>query len=134
MTGARSLWLLYPAGGFILLADLVFSSPGISQRYGFPVNLYYCSLFLGIFLLHRFIFVNFKQYFVTFLLYGLSINKLLDEFFFDPTKLQLNELLFLIAFLIFGYFRQRLISRSRKVVANGSICDSECNTKNYDNE
>lgn len=124
MTGAKYIVLLYAAAAFMLAADLVFYPPGFSARYGFSANLYYTAIGLSIFLFHLFIFLNFRKYFVTFLLLGLSLNKFLDEIFFDPTKLQLNELFFTIAITIFGLFRQRLISRSRKDAADDRLCDS----------
>lgn len=34
------------------------------------------------------------------MLFGLSINNLADELFFDPTVFQLNELLFAIAMIV----------------------------------
>lgn len=134
MTGAKYKGLLWSAGGVMLLADLVFSAPGFSAYYGFPANLYYIGIALSIFLFHLFIFLNFRKYFVTFLLLALSVNKLLDEIIFDPTKLQLNELLFTFAIVIFGLYRQRLISRSTKDSADGGLCDGKRSLKGDSHE
>lgn len=108
MTGAKYIALLYSAGTVMLLADLVFSQNGFSESFGLSKGfLYYTSISFSIFLFHLFIYLNFKNYFITFLLLGLSLNKLMDELFFNPTKLQLNELLFTILIVIFGIYKFR---------------------------
>jgi len=134
MTGAKYIKLLWLAGALMLTASLFFSEKGFSQNRNLPVNLYYSTEALAIFTFHLFIFANFKKYFVTFLLLGLSLNKLLDEIFFDPTKLQLNELFFTLALLIFGLYRQRLIKRSVKTAADDRLCDNKCSLKNNSDE
>lgn len=122
MTGAKHIRLLWVAGGLMLLASLVFSVPGFSENRNLPVNLYYSTKALAIFIFHLFIFLNFKKFLITFLLLGLSLNELFDELFFDPTKLQLNELVFTVIVIIFGFNRQRAIKRNNKIDADGSLC------------
>lgn len=126
MIGAKHQWLLWLAGALMLSASLFFGEPGFSENRNLPVNLYYTSEAMAIFLFHLFIFVNFKQYLITFLLLGLSVNKLFDELFFDPTKMQLNELFFTVAIIIFGIIRQRRIKRNSKTVANDRVCHNNC--------
>lgn len=108
MTGAKYIALLYSAGAVMLLADLVFSHEGFSESFGLSKGfLYYTSISFSIFLFHLFIYLNFKNYFITFILLWLSVSKLMDELFFNPTKLQLNELLFTFLIVIFGIYKFR---------------------------
>ena len=60
----------------------------------FAFKTYYCGTALTIFIMALLIFIYNKGFFA-FILLTLSLNNFLDELFFDPTKLQINELLIL---------------------------------------
>ena len=47
-----------------------------------------------------YLYLSNRKSFICFLLFGLSINNLADELFFDPTVLQLNELLFACGLIV----------------------------------
>lgn len=59
-----------------------------------PKGSYYILTALFINLLCMHLYLSNRKSFICFLLFGLSINNLADELFFDPTVLQLNEVLF----------------------------------------
>ena len=63
----------------------------------FPEGTFYVLNALFITLLCVFIYLENRKSFVCWLLLMLSINNLADEFFFDATKLQLNELIFALS-------------------------------------
>lgn len=65
-----------------------------------PKGSYYILTALFINLLCMYLYLSNKNSFICFLLFGLSINNLADELFFDPTVFQLNELLFAIAMIV----------------------------------
>lgn len=64
-----------------------------------PKGSFYIGIALFINLLCMYLYLSNKKSFICFLLFGLSINNLADELFFDPTVLQLNEVLFAFALL-----------------------------------
>lgn len=120
MTEVKKIWLLWIVA-ILGVATFLFwkflhenLNPILSENYGLTVSFYHAPISIVFFLLYLFIFVNFKKYFITFLLLGFGINNVMDELFFDPTKLQLNELVFTIVIISFGLFRQRLIRRDAK--------------------
>lgn len=120
MTEVKKIWLLWIVA-ILGVATFLFweflhknLNPILSENYGLTVSFYHAPMSIVFFLLYLFIFVNFKKYFITFLLLGLGINNLMDELFFDPTKLQLNELVFTIVIISFGLYRQKLIRRDNK--------------------
>lgn len=138
MTEAKKIWLLWIVA-ILGVATFLFwkflhdnLNPILSENYGFTVSFYHAPISIVFFLLYLFIFVNFKRYFISFLLLGLSINNMLDELFFDPTKLQLNELVFTFGIISFGLFRQSLIRREHKrtgkAIPNDAICNDNGNT------
>lgn len=47
-----------------------------------------------------YLYLSNKKSFICFVLFGLSINNLADELFFNPTVFQLNELLFSVALIV----------------------------------
>lgn len=59
-----------------------------------PYGSYYILVSSLIFLLCTHLFLSDKKSFVRYLLFALSINNLADELFFDPLKLQFNEIVF----------------------------------------
>jgi len=61
-----------------------------------PKGSFYIGNSLFISFLCLFIFLNFKKCFLTFVLLGFSLNNLLEELFFNPTKFEINEILVLI--------------------------------------
>lgn len=64
--------------------------------YYLPKGSFYVGNALFIFLLCVYIFVKQREKFINFVLLGFSVNNLLDELFFDNTKLGYNELAILI--------------------------------------
>lgn len=103
MTGAKSQWMLWAAVSIGIAAFQFCNVSGISDA--LVINLYYTGYAMAFFLFTLFIFVNHKQYFISFIAVGLSFSNLVDELFFDPTKFQLNELVFAILLFIFGIER-----------------------------
>lgn len=130
MIEAKKIWLLWIVATLSIATFLFWEvldkniNPFLSENYGFTVSFYYVPLSIVFFLLFLFIFVNFKQYLISFILLGLGINNLADELFFNPTKLQLNELVFFILIVSFGLYRQKLIrgdsKRNSKTISNGN--------------
>lgn len=132
MEGVKNNLILWIAAIGYIAAFQLWNFPQFSVRYGFPVNLYFLGTAITLFILCLFIFINFRQYFISFLLLGLSINNLSDELFFDPTKLQLNELFFTVCLVSFGvwkYYRQPITCFIREVAAYGSTCNSNSHNK-----
>lgn len=62
-----------------------------------PKGSFYIGNSLFIFSLCMYLFAQDRQNFIKFVLFGLSINNLLDELIFNPTKLGYNELFISIA-------------------------------------
>lgn len=141
MIEVKSKYLLWLAGAIMLSADLVCSEIIKFEWCRLPFNLYYSSVALSIYMFHRFIYVNFKKYFIAFLTYGLSINKLSDELFFCPTKLQLNELLFAFILLIIGFFKyggkdrlRRIYEKLHKIYSHDRNSNNSSRSKTYSGE
>jgi len=70
-----------------------------------PKGSFYSGNALFIFLLCTYIFVNNKQSFIKFVLFGLSLNNLLDELFFNPTELGYNEIAFAISIPLIWFYK-----------------------------
>lgn len=101
MIGAKGKWMIWAAMAIAVAAFHFWSRKGFSEDYGFPVNLYYVGLGTSHFLAALFIFVNFNRIW-SFLFLGLTINNLVDEIFFSPTKFGLNEYMFTFFLLYFA--------------------------------
>ena len=78
----------------------------------FPKGFFYIGNAMIITLLCAYLFLTDKKSNVKFILFSLSLNNLLDELFFDNTKLELNELLTTLAIIIILIIR---IKNDRKV-------------------
>lgn len=78
----------------LLYTSLVIGIFGNALTEYLPKGSYYILTALFINLLCMYLYLSNRKSFICFLLFGLSINNLADELFFDPTVLQLNELLF----------------------------------------
>jgi len=91
---------------YILSIALVISIITYSFWNYLPKGSFYIGNSIFIFLLCLVIYLQNKQYFISFLLLCLSINNLLDELFFDPTKKGLNELIFALLIPIIYYARK----------------------------
>ena len=75
-----------------------------------PKGSFYIGNALFIFLLCTYLFVADSKSFIKFVLFGFALNNLIDELYFNPTKLQVNEILTAIAVLGFGikkYYNDR---------------------------
>lgn len=72
-----------------------------------PKNSFYVGNALFIFLLSAYIFILRKN-FGTFFLISVSANNLLDELFFDPTKIGYSELILIIVIpIIYAIYERR---------------------------
>lgn len=60
-----------------------------------PKGTFYIGNALFIFLLSTYIFSNDKTSFIKFIIFGLCFSNLVDELYFDPTKIGLNEIVLL---------------------------------------
>jgi hypothetical protein len=58
-------------------------------------------------LLCVYLFLTDKESLIKFILMSLSINNLLDEMFFDNTKLELNEILTALTIFIFAIIKKK---------------------------
>ena len=72
-----------------------------------PKGSFYIGNAIFILLLCVYLFLNDKGSVIKFVLMSLSINNLLDEMFFDNTKLELNELLTALTIFIFAIIKER---------------------------
>ncbi len=72
-----------------------------------PKGSFYIGNALFIFLLCSYIFVNHKQSFIKFVLFGLSLNNLIDELFFNPTELGYNELALAVSLPIIWFYKTK---------------------------
>jgi len=70
----------------------------------FPKHFYYISESVLIFVVSLYLYSYIKN-FCTFLIFGLSINNLLDELFFNPLVLGINEIVFAIVLILISVFR-----------------------------
>lgn len=71
-----------------------------------PKGSFYVGNGLFYVLLAIVIFLQNKRLFVSFLLLCLTVNNLLDELFFDPTKNGINEIVFAVLIPIIYYARK----------------------------
>ena len=78
----------------------------------FSKGFFYIGNAMTITLLCTYLFLTDKKSNVKFILFSFSLNNLLDELFFDNTKLQLNELLTVLAIIIILIIR---IKNDRKI-------------------
>lgn len=72
-----------------------------------PKGSFYTGNAIFILLLCVYLFLNDKGSVIKFILMSLSINNLLDEVFFDNTKLELNEILTALTIFIFAIIRKK---------------------------
>ena len=72
-----------------------------------PKGGFYVGNALFIFLLCIYLFLNDKKSIIKFILLALSLNNLLDEMFFDNTKLELNEILTALTIFIFAIIKKK---------------------------
>lgn len=80
----------------ILYIALILSIVTYSFWESFPKGSFYVLNALFIMLLCIYLFLTNKKSFVCFVLLCYSFNNLADELFFNPTKLQINELVFAV--------------------------------------
>ena len=72
-----------------------------------PKGSFYIGNAIFILLLCVYLFLNDKGSVIKFILISLSINNLLDEMFFDNTKLELNEILTALTIFIFAIIKKK---------------------------
>ncbi len=72
-----------------------------------PKGTFYVGNALFIFLLASYIFSLNNRSFIKFLIFGLSFGNLMDELYFDPTKLGANELALVLVLPIIWFFKFR---------------------------
>jgi len=70
----------------------------------FPKHFYYISESILIFVVSLYLYSYVKNFF-TFLLFGLTINNLFDELFFNPLELGINEIVVTIVLILIAIFR-----------------------------
>jgi len=70
-----------------------------------PKGSFYLGNAVFIFLLCVYIFSQDRKSFIKFVLFGLSLNNLCDELFFNPTELGINEQFLFVFIIIIGYFK-----------------------------
>lgn len=95
--------LLWLAIAVVVIAFLFWDS--IKENTG--LGIFYYGNALSWFIISIFIWINHKKYLASFVLLCLSFNNLLDELFFDNTKIGLNEYLFGLVLIIITYIRYR---------------------------
>lgn len=72
-----------------------------------PKGSYYLLIAIILFLMASEIFSRNKNSFGGFLLISFTLNNLLDELFFNPKVIQLNEIVILILIPLIWYFKKR---------------------------
>lgn len=73
----------------------------IKYYYGFQV--FYIGMALFIFMLSLYIWkLSSKRSIPEFVLFALSLNNLMDELFYDPTKFEMNEVVFVFILIIYS--------------------------------
>jgi hypothetical protein len=93
----KTLWLAI----FVCLVTYLFWKP----LYDLGIGVYYIGNALFIFLLALYIKQVSKPSFLTFFLFCLALNNLLDELLFDNTKFGINEIIATILLILVYYFR-----------------------------
>lgn len=76
-----------------------------------PFPVFYKGNGIFIFLLCYVVFIQNRELFISFFLLCISISNLLDEILFDPTKLQINEIVFAIIVPIIWYIKDKRNAR-----------------------
>jgi len=77
---------------------------------GFKV--FYPGNALFIFSLCLYLFLTETKSFIKYVLFCLSLNNLLDELFFDPTKMGISEVFIFLTVLIFAILRSKNAKRT----------------------
>lgn len=77
----------------------------------FPKGFFYIGNAIFIFMLCLVIYLKNKEKFICFFLLCISISNLVDELFFDPTKLGLNELFLAVTLPVIWYIKSRRNAR-----------------------
>jgi hypothetical protein len=93
----KILWL----ATFVGLGTYLFWKP----LYDLGIGVYYIGNALAIFLLALYIKQVSKPSFLTFFLFCITLNNLLDELLFDNTKFGINEIIATILLILVYYFR-----------------------------
>lgn len=73
----------------------------------FPKGTFYVGNSIFIILLCVYIFLQDRKNFIKFVLLSLTINNLLDELFFNPTQIGVNEYVLLIIVPLVGWLKCR---------------------------
>lgn len=73
-----------------------------------PKGSYYIVIAIILFLLSLIVFIQDKKSLFGFLILSSMFNNLLDELFFCPTKIQINEIVLVIILPIVWYFKYRV--------------------------
>ena len=76
-----------------------------------PRGFFYKGMALFILMLSFVIYSDNRNKFVYFLLFCLSINNCLDEFFFDPTKNDFNEIVATLLIPVIWYYKNKRNAR-----------------------
>lgn len=77
----------------------------------FPKGSFYIGNGVFIFLLCLVIFMQNREYFISFFLLCISGSNLLDELFFDPTKIGINEIILALTLPVIWYVKRRRNAR-----------------------
>lgn len=72
-----------------------------------PKGSFYVGNGIFIFLLCVYIFLQERNNFIKFILFSLSLNNLLDELFFNPTQIGVNEISLLLIVPLIWYLKSR---------------------------
>lgn len=70
------------------------------------ISIFWIGNASSVFIMALIIFLNNKKLFSSFFLLCITFNNLLDELFFEPTKIGLNEIVFAILIIIIYYARK----------------------------
>lgn len=70
----------------------------------FPDHFYYKAEAIMMFSFAA-LFFHYKNNIFTFIIIGLTFNNLIDELLFNPLKLNLNEIIFSIIFIILSFYK-----------------------------
>jgi len=88
----------------ILFFALVLSVLVRNFAFLFQEHFYYISEAILIFVVSLYLYSHIKN-FCTFLIFGLSVNNLFDELFFNPLVLGINEIVLTIVLILISVFR-----------------------------
>lgn len=95
----------------ILYISLLISILTYNLWHYLPENSFFIGNAMFIFLLCLYIYLKEKQYFITFVFVGLAFSNLLDELFFDPKKLEVNEIIVALLIPIIWFIKKRIDAR-----------------------